>query len=811
MYYSFVAIAVLLLLSVEAQSQATGQLKGSVSSTRQQPLEGALVALYRVTDTVFVKSVLSEADGKFELNNLTATAYRIKIAALGYLDTTIEVQATTPSLELPKIQLRKRSETELKAVQVIAQTPFAVKKIDRIVVNPDALIGNAGSTAMEVLEKSPGVQVDLNGVISLRGKQGVLVYIDDKPTYLSEADLSNYLKAIPASSIASIELMTNPPAKYDAAGNAGVIVIRLKKLKAKGWNGSLSGSYGQGFYPRTNWGLNFNYRINKFNFFSNFGYMVNNSYQDLTIKRNYFTSNGQLSSSFNQQTFIKNFLTNGSGRIGLDYYHSKRTTFGMILSGFDNIKTGPSVNEAYSRDPNGMQLARVEAVGPNKRVFINGSVNLNANVKLDTLGSELALNADYAVYNSAMKQALISRNYDALNNFSSGSTLISTLPAQLTIQSAQADYTHPWKKGGRLEAGLKSSRVQTSNTANFFDQVNDKLTVNTLFSNQFNYQEQINAAYLNYNFEHKKWSLQTGLRVEQTAILGHQLGNSAHADSTFKRSYTNAFPTFYWSYQLDSLGNHLIGISYGRRIERPNYEDMNPFTYPLDRFTLYAGNPFLRPTFANVLELTYTYKNAITFALSYSHNKDLVSETIEQNNAIFYSRPGNIGQHSGIGFSVNGSIPIKKWWTLQLYTELTYNKYQASLYQQQLINKGPYWYIGPVSQFQLPKSWSLEVAGMYQTKVPYSQFILISNWNVRAGVAKRFWKNKAALKLNVGDIFYSNQPGGTIIGINQSTASWHSYLDSRVVTLAFSYRFTNGQTLAVRESKASTDEKNRVK
>jgi hypothetical protein len=370
---------------------------------------------------------------------------------------------------------------------------------------------------------------------------------------------------------------------------------------------------------------------------------------------------------------------------------------------------------------------------------------------------------------------------------------------------------NPLKNGGRFEFGVKSSLVNTNNVANFYDEINGQQKPNYDFSNNFTYRENINAAYVNYNFNHKKFSFQTGLRFENTNIQGTQLGNPVRKDSSFTRTYNNLFPTIFILYRLDSSGVHQLGLSVGRRINRPDYQSMNPFTYPLDRFTLYSGNPFLQPTFSQSAELSHTFKGRFTTAFEFAYVADVISETIQQEDGIFYSRPGNLGQQYAYSLSFNGAFNPAKWWVLQLYTEITMNDFRSNIYGQQLNNKGTYWFLGPTNQFTINKKWSAELSGTYTTSVVTGQFITIPVWTMRMGLSKKILKEMGSLKFTLNDIFYSNQPGGDILAVANSSAKWKSFLDTRVATISFSYRFNKGKSLNARNTGGSDAEKGRVK
>lgn len=775
--------------------------------------DGANVFLYRAKDSVLVKTGITDAGGVYVLTNISTGNYYLLLKYTGYEEiiiNSVRVDGAKEELRMEPITMTTVVASQLKEVVVSSRKSFVERKADRVVVNPDALISNAGTTALEVLEKAPSVQVDADGNISLRGRPGVLVFIDDKPTYMSQQDLTAYLRSLPSGDIESIEIMTNPPARYDAAGNSGVINIRLKKTKVSGLNGAINLGYGQGTYARSNNSFSLNYRINKLNFFTNLSSAINNTYQDLTLKRQYFSTSGALQSSFTQRSFIKRMPRGFNYKAGVDYYASKKLTLGVVITGVANKNKEDIHNDAVIRNGNGTLINTVSAHAPRNRSFNNIGTNLNLSYKLDGKSKLLTINADYLKYSADQDNSLLNIVYNPDQTIAGRTNLVSDLPASIEITTAQADYSQPLFKG-TLEAGAKTSIVRTNNNAMFYDeQPNGSFTLNTEFSNNFKYREHINAAYLTYTLDRKKFSAKLGLRFENTEIKGLQYGTPGKPDSSFTRTFNNLFPTVYFSYKLDTAENHLLNVNFGRRINRPNYQDMNPFTYPLDRFTLYGGNPFLKPTFSYNTELSYTYKRNYTLSLQYSYVNDLIMETIEQRNGIFYSRPGNFGKQVSLSASLSGMIPVTKWWKLQLYTEVTNNKFTATLYQQNLLNEGTYFFVGPVNIFQINPLWSAELGGNYQSSVYVGQFVTIPVGSVRAAVAKKILKQKGTLRFSVNDFLYTNQPGGNIKGIQSSTANWKSYLDSRVFTVSFSYRFNKGKSLSQRNTGSSDTERGRV-
>lgn len=794
------------------QNVSAQQVSVSGKISGIDPLSPPIVRLCNSKDSSLVKAAISDSSGNFEIELSKTGTFLIIIDQIDYqkfVSPGFEIDSASSHIELPEISLQPPV-TKLDDVVITARKPFIERKIDRVVVNPDALAGSTGTTVLELLEKAPGITVDFNGNISLKGKSGVQVFIDNKPTYMSQEDLAGYLRSLPSNSVASIEIMTNPPARYDASGNAGVINIVLKKLKEKGFNGGITLSYGQGRYLRSNNSFNFNYRVNKINLFSTLGWSQNNSYQDLDINRYYFTPDNQPTSSFLQNSYIKREHGGRSAKIGMDWYMSKKSTIGLVFSGFYNPSYTTNDNTARILAADNSVSALVSAYSTSRNLWYNGSANINYTLKIDSLGKELSVNADYIRYASDHEQTLDNKVRSTDGTQISALNLSSSLPVDMDIKTAKIDYVNPLKKNNRLEFGLKTAFVHTDNTADFYDVVNDAKTPNYTFSNRFLYKENNNAAYANYAQEWGKFGMQLGLRFESIQMQGHQLGNPLVSDSSFTRMYNSLFPTAYFSYTPDSLKNHQFNLSFGRRIDYPNYQDMNPFTYPMDAYTYYAGNPYLKPTFSYNFEITYSYKNIISVTIDYSLVHNLINETNEQVNNIYYSRPGNYGNQTAYGISASGEFNLTKWWNVQYYSECKNIGYNTTIYNQPLVENRWYWYVGPAFRFTITPKFTADLAGSYQTRILSGQFLTIPVGSMRVGLAYKILKEQGSVKLNLSDIFHTTQPGGDIRNIANSKANWLSKLDTRVLTVSFSYRFSKGKALNARQSGASDSEKQRV-
>ncbi|MDN5289289.1 MAG: TonB-dependent receptor [Mucilaginibacter sp.] len=791
---------------VYAQSSLT--LSGKVIAVDGKALAGAAVYLNRAADSVLIKTALADAAGNYLFENLKKGDYKLSITMVGYPSYKSALIRLDQDKILPVIALQQGG-TMLKEVSVTSQRPLVEHQIDRTVVNVDALISNAGATAMDVLEKSPGVFVDQNGAISLKGKSGVQIFIDGKPTYLSGTDLENYLRSLSASSIDQVELMPNPPAKYDAAGTGGVINIRTKKSKIKGFNGGINLSLMQGVYTRTNNSFNFNYRNNKINLFGNLAFSSGNGYSDLNINRHFLNTDGSVTSNFVQNSFIRRTPKNYNTKIGLDYYASDKTTLGIGLTGmiiFGNFRTHSA---SKLSDATNTLDSTIIANNNERRNFKNGGINLNYRHQYDKSGRELTADMDYLTYRTNNNQLFNNISYLPDGSITNNDILTGHLPGNIQIYSAKADYTHPLNNGLKLAAGVKTSYTKTDNIADYFSTIDNITTPDYDKTNHFIYKEQINAGYININKDWKRFAIQIGLRFENTTSDGHQLGNVQKPDSVFKRNYNGLFPTVYLQYKLDTAGHQTIGLNYGRRIDRPSYNSLNPFLSPLDKFTYYAGNPFLKPSYTNKVELSHTWKN-ITTTFSYSKTKDDVNETIEIVDGIYYSRPGNLGHYTDKGVDVDATFDPAKWLNFHLFASLHNLHTVSDFYTGGLNTQGIYCFIQPVWQFKLPKDWTIQLDGYYRSKLTNAQFTIGSRKRINTAISKKL-SPSTTIKLVLNDLFKTDINNGMINNLANTRADFRNVVDTRSGVISLSYRF--GKTIAGQrkhDTNGAESEKSRV-
>lgn len=753
-------------------------------------IESASVSLIKVKDSSVVKTVSSNNEGRFIMTNVAAGNYILTITSVGfskYYSNVFTLSDVKPKMPFKQIELTAAPKL-LETVNVVAKKALVEQKLDKTVINVDASPTNVGITAMDVLEKSPGISVDKDGNISLKGKAGVMVMVDGKPTYLSSQDLANMLKAMPSSQLDQIEIMTNPPAKFDASGNSGVINIKTKKSKAKGFDGSVTLGAGMGIKPKSNISLNLNYRTGKFNFFTNYSYNFNKNLQYLNLNRKFRDKQtNQVLSVFDQYSHFNRTWQNNSGKIGLDYYLNKKTTLGLVVTGFYNPSTNENQNVTYINDPSGILVSRTNASSLIKEQWKNIGTNFNLRHAFDSAGRELTIDVDYVNYNRNSDQNFDNYFYDRTGAKKQPDESVSGyLPSNIDIYSVKADYTLPLKKNNKVEAGLKSSYVETDNNAQYANKLGQGDWIPDLGrSNHFVYKENINAAYINGTAQFtKKWSGQLGLRLENTTATGNQLTTQ----QKFNRDYTQLFPTAYVGYNMND--KNAFSLSYGRRINRPNYQDLNPFYYFIDKYTYEVGNPYLRPQFSHNIDLNHSFNSFLNSSINYSTTKDIFQQILEQvdsTNTTFLTR-NNIAKSRSFGLSVSANMPLTKWWRTNIYTNIVNNHYEGLVNGGNLSVNGNQFMANISNQFTFKKGWSAEVSGFYRGKAIEGTMVSLSMGALNLGAGKQLFKNKGTLRLNVRDVLDVQKFRGYTRYQNIDMTIQNEW-DNRVVNLSFTYRF----------------------
>ncbi len=803
----------LLTIFVFAQSPK-GKVAIAITNEQNNPVENATAELLRTKDSALVKTSLSDKSGIAEFESIVYGSYIIRISHVGFAtrySTAFSLEQS--SINLPAIDLVAKTGAAMQEVTVSAKKPFIQKLNDRIVVNVDNSIVSAGSSALDVLERSPGVTVDQNDAISLRGRAGVIIMIDGKPSAMTGADLANYLRGLPSNAIERIEIITNPSAKYDAAGNSGIIDIRMKKDQRLGTNGTFTAGYGQGVYPKANAGTTLNYRNKKMNIFGNYNYAYRENLNHLIINRNFFT-NGVLTASDNKDNYAWMPFNSHTTRVGADFFPSKNTVFGFVVNNsFNFFKREANINTEQN-NKNNVLVSEIASLATNDDHFNNTVANLNFKHKFDSIGKEVTADIDYGVFNSGSITRTASSFYNPDGTKKKGDNILDgDQNGKLVLRTAKVDYVNPLKKGAKFELGAKTSYVSSDNDAKFFNVVTSRTIVDTGKTNHFFYDEYNNAGYVNYSKEFKKFNVQLGLRGEHTSLKTRQV----KGDKKFENDYFQLFPSAFFNYKLRE--DKTVGASVSRRIDRPGYSQLNPFLFQVDPTIYSTGNPFLKPQTTWSYELSYTLKN-LNFTAGYSHTKDPQSSVlarildvipgfpIEQgeDSNITVQIPVNLTSSDYVGLTATTPIRINKWWNMINNFNLFYNKYNGNISGAQLNEGAPAATIRTNNTFTFKKGWSAELNANLNTGGRYGYMMLEPQWGLSTGAQKTIMKGKGTLRFNITDIFWTNLPKAKVEYKGSYIENWHAFRESRVANLSFTYRFGNNKVQAARRRTTASEE-----
>ena len=796
--------------AITAQTINTGNISVTVKSENQHPLENVTVQLIKSKDSSLVKAAITDSKGEAEFEHIVFGSYLAKATMVNHATRYSAVFNVSPGEPTRiSVSLAQKS-SEMKEVVVEGKRPFIQKLTDRIVVNVDNSIISAGSSAMDVLERSPGVNIDQNDVISLRGKQGVIIMIDGKPTPISGTDLANYLRGLPSAVIDRIDIITNPSAKYDAAGNSGIIDIHMKKDQRLGANGTLTAGFGQGVYSKANVGTTFNYRNKNVNVFGNYSYAYRKGLNHLILDRNFYSNgvfNGE-DKKDNYTTFPLNFHV---ARLGADFFIDKKTIIGFVVNSnfidYHNLNTNNSTVIDNQKQPSYTFQTHQNGTSGNN----NTIGNINFKHTFDSTGKELTADIDYGVYHSNALSDNATQYYKL-----DGTTqqpayiLLGNQHGILTLKTGKADYVNPLKKGAKLEAGIKTSDVAADNDAKFFDASSGTPQNDTTKTNHFLYEEYNNAGYINFSKEYKKFNIQLGLRGEQTRFKTHQLKGDIYFDS----AYFQLFPSAFFNYKITA--DQTLGLSVSRRIDRPNYSSLNPFLFLIDVSTYNTGNTNLLPQLTWSYELNYTVKN-LNFALSYSHTKDVQNIAIAKFKDVFPNShfadsnitveiPVNLTSSDYVGLSVSAPVTITSWWSMVNNADFYYNYFRGNLGGSALNNGAPATSIKTNNTFSFKKGWTAELNATFNSGGRDGYMVAKPQWGLSCGVQKLILENKGTVRFNVTDIFWTDLPNAVITYPGKYIEKWHAFRESRVGTLTFTYRFGRNTVQGARKRTTGSEE-----
>ncbi len=803
-FLSLVLLAMCLVLVVtssKAQSKVY-QVKGSIF-TSDTPVAFATVTLLDNGGIIKMQTQTDTA-GKFVMRYSSNGNYSLKSSSVGYQPWQSGVFALRDTTF--KITLQPVANALKDVVVQDKKNPIELDG-STLVYNVSSTIAGQGVTALEALKKAPGVFVENESNITLNGKSGVLIMLDGKQTYLSGRELTDLLKSMPSSSIRAIEIMANPSAKYDASGTAGIINIKTNRILVKGFNGSITTGVAYGITAKQNEDIALNYRAGKWNVYGGYSHFLGN------YTYTYGTDRLQSARNYNSDTYDVDKRQKMSGRVGVDYAIDKKNTIGVLVSG--NFIFGGGLTDTktlISTPPSGSIDQTLDAYNDYYGQHTE-RYNFNLNYKYeDTLGHIFNVDADYGSFNK-WNGNLQSNIYRTGQGALQSQNLYRTLnDIDIDLKGIKLDHTTPLFKG-QLESGLKYSSVASGNDAQFyhvlaFDSLDNRR------SNDFKFTEQILAGYASYKKTMGKWQVQAGLRVENTRSDGNLRYKTTTADSltTIIRKYTNWFRAL--SITLKPTKLHSISLSYAKRIERPAYQDLNPFVYLLDELSFWQGNPFLKPQMVHRLGLLYAYKSSTIIGINFSHTNQFsanVTDTLQQNKIVMVSR--NLGTQTNWSASLTQMVTISKKWEATFNGLLYYIKNDISFDQYRALNLKQLAYRMSLQQtFKLPFELTGEVISTFNSRrLQGANNFVQATSQLDLGLQRPLLNKKAMLRLAVNDIYKGNQWRFT-----QSQPGYvsnnYGYYESQQVRLNFTYRFTGGNAKGPRARNSALDaESGRIK
>jgi iron complex outermembrane receptor protein len=801
---ALLSAAILMISAVSAQ-----KISGIVKDQQGKGLDKTTVSLLRAKDSSMVKLSVTDNTGKFSFET-TAGQYLISTSHVGYLPQYSRVFDLSADVTLDD-QTMMKSEGALEGVTVSSKKPMVEVKADKMILNVEGTINAVGNDALELLRKSPGVMLDKDDNISLAGKNGVKIFIDGKPSPLAGADLAAYLKGLQSSQIEAIEIITNPSAKYEAEGNAGIINIRLKKNKAYGTNGSVMAGYGIGIHAKYNGGFSLNHRQNKVNIFGNYTYNWNLNQNNFDLYRR------QLDTIFDQRSMMLNKNESHGFKGGLDYYINSKHTLGFMINGTLSDQGSRSDSRTpIVYGPTGVTSRILTANNSSQSTRDNYNANINYKFT-DTAGHDLNIDADYGNYKIRSNQVQPNIYYSA-NGQTELSRFIYNMiaPTDIDIYSVKVDYEQNFKKG-RLGFGGKIGYVNSDNDFQRYNVYSNSKQLDTLRSNQFKYTENVNALYVNYNRPFKGFMIQIGLRVENTDSKGRSNGfrqvngNYVAYDSSIDRNYWNAFPSAALTINKNPMNQW--SFTYSRRIDRPAYQDLNPFEFKLDEYTYQKGNTRLTPQFTNSFGITHTYKYRLNTTLNYSHVTDVFTQLVDtaEKSKAFISKQ-NLATQDIV--SVNVSYPFQyKSYSMFGNVNAYYSLYKADFGGgNRKINLNVFSYniyMQHSIRFGKTKAWTGELSGWYNSPSIWGgTFKSKALWSVDGGLQKTIFKGQGSLKASVSDIFWTIKWKGTSNFAGQYLVASGNY-ESRQFKLNMTWRFGSNTVKAARQRQTAAEEESK--
>lgn len=786
--------------TVSAQTNQA-QLKGFVYSSDKEPSQFSTVVLMN-KDSVFMKGTLSNNDGSFLFEKMASGSYFIMVRNIEfntYISKPIEIE-NSEVITLDTIMLETKI-NGLEEIVIKGEKSLLEVHPDKMVYNVSGSVNASGNNGLELLSKTPGVMVDMDKNIVLQGKSGVRVYINGRPSRLSGSDLANMLEGMQSDNIEAIDIITNPSSKYEAEGSGGIIDIKLKRNSLSGFNGNVIGNYSKGNFDRSSLGTSLNFNSEKINFYSSVNVSDNTGQDDFiqTTEREKYI----LDLTSNSLSFRKGLNLSG----GLDYKINSESTIGLDAKALINNRTGElesttRIEDVSGRIPGESLYSEVLDDMPsdnyNMNLYYNytpnGSSNFSADVSFGTYSTLKNTEQPNIYYNANGTEVLrtVNSEYNA--------------ETDINLVSAKIDYE---KRVNKLSfaSGAKYSYISTGNNLAFYNINDGQPTLDINRSNHFSYLEKVAAAYFTFGAKlTEKISLNSGLRVENTSSLGELESEIPTDDDIVARNYTSWFPNISLAY--DDQKNHALSLSVGRRITRPNYQDLNPFESKLSELSAWKGNPFLKPNYITNYQLTYSLKRKLIISNNYSITHDFfatIFEVVDDKSSILI--PRNMDRVINNGLSVSYSLRAFDWWNFMSFFIYNYEKYDGELNGTVIDLTANTFSFRLQNNIKLPQDITMEVSLYASSPVIWRGSVKVEAFqNLSLGLKREFLKKKLLLQLTANDLlrtssdyyYNSNYGGMKIDGVRT--------FDNQRFGMSATYRFGNQKLKSTKRKKSAIDD-----
>lgn len=798
------AILIFSFIATSYAINAQNKLKGTVLSNNKEPMINSNILLYNAKDSILVKGVITNLNGNFSLENIAIGQYFITASYTGYVDFTRQLEITNSISDLGTIVLTEDA-SQLNQVTVIGKKPFFEQKIDRMVINVKNSITNAGSNVLEILQKSPGIIVNKQaGSINMSGKDGVQVMLNGKMTYMPANAIIAMLEGMGSNNVEKIELITTPPSRFDAGGNAGYINIVLSKTADEGFNGSysLTAAAFNGTAPAAT--FDFNYRKKAINFYGGYSFSRLAQLQYISSNRQIFQETKTTETNINSRR-VPSQLNHGL-RLGFDYQLTKRTTLGVLASGYNN-KWSMEANNTSTTAINSTDNMQIAIKNDETNQWKHGMINFNIQHILKS-GAELNLNVDYLRYDNYnptqyVNSYLFGSQIGTIDNLkSSKKTIIDLLPIQLDFSKKLGEKTS-------FEMGAKTVFSKFNNNV-----LVEKLTGNIWnpdqeFTANYHLKEQIAAAYSSVTINASaKNTLKAGLRYEYTMS---NLGSEKEANIV-DRKYGYFFPTTYFSHKFNENNN--INFSFNKRINRPTFNNLAPFLIFTDPNTFISGNAALQPALAKNFGVNYTLKR-VNFSINYTHEDFTIGGfqlKIDKENNKQYNTAENLKYTKTLNSTITIPTKISNWWNSQISLNSSWNHAVADYLTPAVSIKLFTYNLSGFQSFTLSKNLSMELSGFYQSKGLYGISVMKAYGMVNFGTQIKFPKSNSNLKFGVNDIFstmkFNFENNSDVLGYQ---AAMNLNMQRRIFKVTFSQNFGNNLLKSKRNRGTASDaERQRV-